>query len=59
MSTREEWPTFTLDCQFNPDAEEGFPTLAPDQLVVYDPANRREGWLTATRGAYVALEEVR
>lgn len=58
MSTREEWPTFALEYRFNPDAE-GLPPLAPDQLVVYDPSNRGHGWLTATRGSYVALEDVR
>ncbi|MWG33218.1 hypothetical protein [Halomarina oriensis] len=58
-TTREEWPTFALDFQFNPDADEGFPSLAPDDLVVYDPSSRRSSWLTATRGAYLALEDVR
>lgn len=59
MSTRAEWPTFALDYEFNPGDEQGFPPLAPDQLVVFDPSNRRRGWLTATRGSYVSLEDIR
>ncbi|MFC5973837.1 hypothetical protein ACFPYI_21145 [Halomarina salina] len=58
MSTREEWPTFALEYEFNLD-DEGLPSLAPDQVVVYDPSDRGDGWLTATRGSYVALEDVR
>lgn len=58
-TTRNDWPTFALDYQFNPDDEAGLPPLAPDEVVVYDPSNRTDGWFTATRGAYLALEDVR
>jgi len=58
-STREEWPTFALDYEFNPGEAPHWPSLAPDEVVVYDPSRRRSSWMTAGRGFYVALERVR
>lgn len=58
MSTRQEWPTFALDYRFNPDGVGTPSSLEPDQVVVFDPDSRRDGWLAARRGYFVPLEHV-
>jgi len=54
----EEWPTYVLECAFNP-REAALPPLAPDELVVFDPGATCTRWISATRGDYVAVEDAR
>lgn len=61
VSATREWPTFALGYTFNPDTLEDRGETAPDELVVFDAAEPRIGsaWLTAERGSYVSIEDVR
>lgn len=56
------WPTFPLRYTFNPTEVDGPDSPDPDELVIFD-AKRSEdesgAWLSASRGAYVAIEEIR
>ncbi|SEP21836.1 hypothetical protein SAMN04487948_12250 [Halogranum amylolyticum] len=59
--TTGEWPDFTLDYTFNPDLDGVVGEFAPDEVVLFD---RERGmtatqWLSAERGSYVSLDEVR
>lgn len=58
----DEWPIFPLRYTFNPQDLAGRERVAPDELVVFDPSHSQEiggAWITAERGAYVAIEDVR
>lgn len=61
VSATREWPTFALSYTFNPDTPVGRGETAPDELVVFDSTEPRIGsaWLTAKRGSYVSIEDVR
>lgn len=53
---------FPLRYTFNPEDLEGREWVAPDEMVVFDPQSSTGiggAWITAERGAYVAIEDVR
>lgn len=59
--TTGEWPDFAIDYTFNPDLDGVVGEFAPDEVVLFD---RERGmtatrWLSAERGSYVSLDEVR
>ncbi len=58
----EEWPEFELQYVFNPRAAD-FPEVEfePDELVVYETQGKatRGQWLSAERGSYVQISEMR
>lgn len=54
-----DWPTFDLQFTFNPDRDRA---LNPDEIFVFDPeriATDDTHWISAERGSYVAIEDVR
>jgi len=58
----EDWPSFALRYTFNPDQSVRQERFDPDELFVFDPNQidgEEAGWITAERGAYVAIEDVR
>lgn len=56
-----EWPTFCLNYTFDPEGIERREEPAPDELVVFDASTAQIGsaWVTAERGSYVSIEDVR
>ncbi|MFC4357203.1 hypothetical protein ACFO0N_04475 [Halobium salinum] len=59
----EEFPSASLEFAFNPRAGD-FPApveFAPDELVVYESQAAATGgaWLSAERGTYAGLDEMR
>lgn len=62
VSCAEDWPTFPLRYTFNPEGLVGRDRIDPDELVVFDPASPGGiggAWVTAERGSYVSIEDVR
>lgn len=60
-SWNDDWPSFSLRYTFNPDGIGAPGRFDPDELVVRDPGQGSDtgAWLSAARGSYVAIEEVR
>lgn len=60
-SRNDDWPTFSLRYTFDPAELDVPDRFAPDELVVRDPSGGADdgAWLSAARGSYVAIEEVR
>ncbi|WP_254538903.1 hypothetical protein [Halomarina litorea] len=54
----DEWPTYELDWTFNP-RESTLPSVAPDELVVFDPNATSTRWVAAGRNSFVTIEDVR
>jgi len=58
--TRSEWPSFTLKYTFNPKDIAPDATFEPNEAVMYDESDRREGrWISAKYGSYISITEVR
>lgn len=59
--TTDEWPDFTISYTFNPDLDGVVGEFAPDEVVLFDRENGMTAsrWLSAERGSYVSLDEVR
>lgn len=58
----DDWPTFPLRYTFNPEGVAGRERIDPDELVVFDPGRPGgigDSWVTAERGSYVCIEDVR
>lgn len=57
----EDWPTFAITYTFNPGDLVGRDEPAPDELVLFQTDDRTgtTAWLTAERGSYVSVEDVR
>lgn len=60
-SPNDEWPAFSLRYTFNPGDVDATRRFEPDELVVRDPRRGAAdgAWLSAGRGSYVAIEDVR
>lgn len=58
-SRNDDWPAFALRYTFNPEGLDASGQFDPDELVVRDPTRGSGAWLSAARGAYVAIEEIR
>lgn len=57
-----DWPTFELTCTYNPNCLAGHLELAPDEVVVFDPAEGggvADRWIAADRDAHEPLEDCR
>jgi hypothetical protein len=57
-----DWPAFGLRYTFNPDDVVDCRPFAPDELVVFDPAegdSASGSWIAAERGSYVSIEDTR
>lgn len=57
----DHWPTFPLRYTFNPEEVDGPGDVDPDELVVFDSSrpNQGDAWLSAGRGSYVTIEDIR
>lgn len=60
-SATEDWPTFPITYTFNPGDLVGRDEPAPDELVLFEADDRTgtTAWVTAERGSYVSVEDVR
>lgn len=62
-SSTADWPTFGLTYTYNPTTELAVDLdLRPDELVVFNgdiTDSTEDAWLTAERGSYVDIDEVR
>lgn len=56
-----DWPVFSLHYTFNPEAMDGREEFQPDELVVQErnQDDPRTCWISAKRGSYVSIEDVR
>lgn len=59
--TTDEWPSYDLEYTFNPNFDGIVADFEPDEVVVFDPRNgmTRGRWLSADRGSYVSVEDIR
>lgn len=57
--TGQTWPSFTLEYTFNPRETAPDVEFAPDEVVVYDPDADSTCWMSADRGSFVPVEDVR
>ncbi|AQL44644.1 hypothetical protein BV210_17925 (plasmid) [Halorientalis sp. IM1011] len=61
-STTADWPTFGLSYTYNPTTELSVSLdLRPDELLVTEAGEEgvEDRWLSAERGSYVPIEDVR
>lgn len=61
-STTADWPTFGLSYTYNPTTELAVALdLRPDELVVTEAGEEgvEDRWISAERGTYVPIEDVR
>lgn len=56
-----DWPTFALRYTFSPGQIGLDGRFAPDEVVVFDATRGRPDsrWISAERGSYVSVEEIR
>lgn len=61
-SCTSDWPSFALRYTFNPDRSVRSESFDADELFVFDPTRIAESnahWISAERGSYVSVEDVR
>lgn len=55
--TSANWPKFTLRYTFNPEDLDAPVSFEPDELVVFDPAEGDDAWISAARGSYEDIKD--
>lgn len=55
------WPTFALECAFNPRDASLPAEFDPDEVVIFERAREPAGgrWISGKRGSFVSLDETR
>jgi hypothetical protein len=58
---RDDWPDFDLSPTYNPTFLPRGVSIGPDEVVLYDPEDRRGGdrWVSASRDSHVDLPDCR